>query len=95
MSHRVNEGCKVLGAVNGVIKNRGLGMNVKRALYEKVFVPTVMYGSEFWGMKERERQKLNVFEMRCLSSMCWVSRLDRLKNEEVRERTLCEEGIGR
>ena len=44
--HRVNEGCKVLGALKGVMKNRGLGMNVKKVLYEKVIVPTVMYGSE-------------------------------------------------
>ena len=26
--HRVNEGCKVLSALKGVMKNRGLGMNV-------------------------------------------------------------------
>ena len=25
--HKVNEGCKVLGALKGVMKNRGLGMN--------------------------------------------------------------------
>ena len=43
--HRVNEGCKVLGALKGVMKNRGLRMNVKKVLYEKVVVPTVMYGS--------------------------------------------------
>ena len=43
--HRVNEGCKVLGALKGVMKNKGLGMNVKKVLYEKVVVPTVMYGS--------------------------------------------------
>ena len=24
-------------------------MNVKKVLYEKVVVPTVMYGSESWG----------------------------------------------
>ena len=60
MRHRVNEGCKVLGALKGVMKNRGLGMNVKKALYEKVVVPTVMYGAESWGMKVTERQKLNV-----------------------------------
>ena len=67
--HRVNEGCKVLGALKGVIKKRGLGMKVKKVLYEKVVVPTVMYGSESWGMKVTERQKLNVFEMKCLRSM--------------------------
>ena len=87
VSHRVSEGSKVLGAVNGVIRNRGLGMNVKKVLYEKVIVPTVTYGSELWGMKEEERKKLNVFEMRCLRSMCGVSRWDRIRNEVVRERT--------
>ena len=87
VSNRVKEGSKVLGAVSGVIKSRGLGMDVKRALYEKVIVPTVTYGSELWGMKESERQKLNVFEMRCLRSMCGVTRWDRLRNTQVRDRT--------
>ena len=54
--HSVNEGCKVLGALKGVMKNRGLGMNVKKVLYEKVAVPTVMYGSESWGMKVTETE---------------------------------------
>ena len=67
MRHRVNEGCKVLGALKGVMKNRGLGMNVKKVLYEKVVVPTVMYGSESWGMKVTERQKLNVCSDRILT----------------------------
>ena len=84
---RVNEGCKVLGALKGVMENRGLGMNVKKVLYEKVVVLTVMYGSESWGMKVTERQKLNVFEMICLRSMTGVSLLDRVRNEAVRART--------
>ena len=82
-----NEGCKVLGALKEVMKNRGLGMNVKKVLYEKVVVPTVMYGSESWDMKVTERQKLNVFEMKCLRSKTGVSRLDRVRNEVVRART--------
>ena len=84
--HRVNEGCKVFGALKEVM-NRGLGMNVKKVLYEKVVVPTVMYGSELWGMEVTERQKLNVFEMKCLRNMTGVSRLDRVKNEVVRAKT--------
>ena len=32
--HRVNEGCKVLCALKRMMKNRGLGMNVKKVLYE-------------------------------------------------------------
>ena len=85
--HRVNEGCKVLGALKGVMKNRGLEMNVKTVLYEKVVVPTVMYGSELWGMKVTETEKLNVFEMKCLRGMTGGTRLDRVRNEVVRART--------
>ena len=50
-------------------------------------MPTVMYGSESWGMKVNEKQKLNMFEMKCLRSMTGVSRLDRVRNEVVRART--------
>ena len=38
-------------------------------------------------MKVTERQKLNVFEMKCLRSMTGVSRLDRVRKEVVRART--------
>ena len=55
MRHRVNEECKVLGALKGVLKNSRLGTNVKKILYEKVVVLTVIYGSESWGMKVTER----------------------------------------
>ncbi len=84
---RVNEGCKVLGACKRVFKCRSLNMNAKKALYEGVIVPTVLYGAEAWGVREAERRRLNVFEMKCLRSMIGVTRMDRLRNEEVRRRT--------
>ena len=46
----------MLGALKGVMMNRGLGMNVKKVLYEKEVVLTVMYGSESWGMKVTETE---------------------------------------
>ena len=61
-------------------------MDLKRELYERIVVPTVMYGSESWGMKVEERGKLDVAEMKCLRSMCGVTRMDRVRNEVVRER---------
>ncbi|XP_068234374.1 uncharacterized protein [Palaemon carinicauda] len=84
----VNEACKLLVAEKGVVKNRGLGVNVKRVLFEKVIAPTLTYGSELWGMKVTERQRLNVFVMKYLKSMADISLLDRVKNEVVRVRTV-------
>ncbi len=62
-------------------------MNAKRRLYEGVIVPTALYGVETWNLKKDERNKLDVMEMRCLRSMLGVSRMDRLTNVEVRQRT--------
>ena len=39
------------------------------------------------GYEVTERQKVNVFEMKCLRFMTGVSRLDRVRNEVVRART--------
>ena len=41
--------------------------------------------------KVTERRKVNVLEMKCLRSLEGVSRMDRVRNEEVRRRA----GIGR
>ena len=38
-------------------------------------------------MRAAERRRINVFEMKCLRSMIGVTRLDRVRNEEVRRRT--------
>ena len=39
-----------------------------------------------WGMRSAERTKVNVLEMKCLSSLVVVSRMDGVRNEEVRRR---------
>ena len=42
-------------------------------------------------MRSAERRKVNVLEMKCLRSLVGVSRMDRIRNEELRRRA----GIGR
>ena len=37
-------------------------------------------------MRSAERSKVNVLEKKCLRSLVGVSRVDRVKNEEVRRR---------
>ena len=54
-------------------------------LYEGVIVPTALYGAEAWGMRNAEGRKVNVVEIKCLRSLVAVSRVDRVRNEEVRK----------
>ena len=37
-------------------------------------------------MRSTERRKVNVLEMKCLRSLVGLSRMDRVRNEEVRRR---------
>ncbi len=71
-------------ARKSVLHNRTLGMNAKRKLYEGVVVPKALFGAETWNVRESERNRLDVFEMRCLKSMVGVTRMDRVRNEKVR-----------
>ena len=85
--HRMNEGYRAWGARKSVLSNRGLGINAKKCLYDGVIiVPTALHGAEAWGMRSAERRKVNVLEMKCLRSLVEVSRMDRVRNEEVRRR---------
>ena len=86
MVHRMKEGYRGWGALKSVLNNRGLGIKAKKSLYEGVIVPTALYGSEAWGVRSTERRKVNVLEMKCWRSLVVMSRMDRVRNEEVRRR---------
>ena len=67
-----------------LLSNRGLGIKAKKCQYKGVIVPTALYEAEAWGMRSAERRKVNVLEMKCLRSLVGVSRMDRVRNQEVR-----------
>ena len=87
VSHRMKEASKCMGGMKSVMSNKALGMTAKRRLYEGVVVPTTLYGAETWNMREADRSRVYVFEMRCLRSMVRVTKMERVRNEEVRGRT--------
>ena len=45
-----------------------------------------MYVAKAWSIRSVERIKVNVLEMKCLRSLVGLSRMDRVRNEEVRRR---------
>ena len=89
--HRMKEGYRAWGALKSVLSNRGFRIKAKKCLHEGVILPTSLYGAETSGMRSAEIRKVNVLEMKCLRSLVRVSRMDRVRNEEVR----CRAGIER
>ncbi len=83
-----------MGGMERAFKCKSLGMSAKKRLYEGVVIPTALYGAETWNMGVAERKRLNVMEMRYLRSMCGVTRMDRVRNEEVRRRSGVVKRVG-
>ena len=83
MVHRMNVEDRAWGALKSVLSNRGLGVNAKKCLYELVIVPTALYGAVALCMRNAERRKVNILEMKCLRSLVGVSLMDGFRNEEV------------
>ena len=73
------------GELKCVLSNRGLGIKAKKCLYEGVIVP-MAYKAKAWDMRSPERRKVDVLEMKCMRSLVGVSRMDRVRNEEVGRR---------
>ena len=79
-SMRVGEGMRTFGAMKRLWIVIIMNVRAKRKLYERVVVLTVMYGLEAWGLRGVEqRRKLDLMEMRCLRSICGVTRMNRLR----------------
>ena len=46
--HRLNQEYRAWRALKSELNNRGLGINMKKCLYEGVIVPVALYGAEAW-----------------------------------------------
>ena len=53
-------------------------------MYEGEILPKALYGADSLCMGSAQRKKVNVLKMKCLRSLVVTSRMDRVRNEEVR-----------
>ena len=58
VTHRVLEGRKVWGTKAKLWKENLISREVKRELYQRVVIPTVVYGSGTWSLSAQERRKI-------------------------------------
>ena len=59
-------------------------------LYRVLIFSIVTYGSESWTLKKKDERRLLVFEMSCLRRIMGVSRKDRIRNTNIRDKTKCQ-----
>ena len=86
-------GRREIGELGSVLNGRGMSMEVKRNLRNSIVVPTLTYGSEVWKWNVAEQSKIRAVEMIYLRAAIGVTRMDRVRNDEVYERCGMAEGL--
>ena len=93
MNHRVAEGKRVLGALKGIWGRGGLSREIKVKLFESICLPTILYGCETWSLNAKVRRRMEVLEMDGLRSACNLRRIDRVRNERIKQLCNWEKGV--
>ena len=61
-------------------------MVTKTHIIKAVFTPTLLNQSENWTIASKERHMLTTTYMRCLRKAAGKTRMDKIRNEEIRRR---------
>ena len=81
---------------NAIWTNQDITRSLKVRIYRALILPIAIYGAESWTLCQADKRQLNTFEMRCLRVILGVSLMDKIRNEEIRQRlhlptTICDE----
>ena len=95
---RIGKARSAFTSLNKIWKDRQISLRTKLRLYNSNVKAILLYGCETWNTSQTCMKKLQTFVNRCLRKILKIRWTDRIKNEEVWEKTeqelICAE-IGR
>ena len=71
--------------VSGVMCDRKMSVELKDKVFKTIIRPAMTWGWECWAVKKKDENKLNSVEMRMLISARGKTRLDHIRNEDIRK----------
>jgi hypothetical protein len=83
----VTKAFQVVGQMSPIINCKYVTLTTKRALFNNIFLPTLCYQCQTWTMTSHDRRKITTIEIKCLRRILGVTRRDRIRNEEIREKS--------
>ncbi|XP_073354713.1 uncharacterized protein [Aegilops tauschii subsp. strangulata] len=86
MNHRINARWMKWHQASGLLYDKRVPQKLKGKFYRTAVRPAMLYGAQCWPTKRRHVQQLGVAEMRMLRWMCGHTRMDRVRNDDIRDR---------
>ena len=93
LKHRTKSARKVIGSLNMLWWDKHISSKNKKRIGQTMVESVLCYGSEIWALKEEDKRKLLAIEMDYLRRSARVSRLQRVRNEEIRNRMKATESV--
>ncbi|XP_070023674.1 uncharacterized protein [Nicotiana sylvestris] len=84
--HRIGVGWMKWRLASGVLCDKRVPLILKGKVYKAVVRPEMMYGIECWPVKNSHIQKMKVVEMKMLRWMCRHTRMDKIRNDDIRKK---------
>ena len=84
--HRIKAGWMKWRQASCILCDKRVPQKLKGKFYRTAIRPVMLYGAECWPTKRRHVQQLSVVEMRMLCWICGHTRMDRVRNDDIRDR---------
>lgn len=90
---RITNGRKVIGMLNSILWNKNIINKTKTIIFKTIFQSIVLYGAETWTVNPHHNRKLIATEMDFWRRAARKSRIERIRNSEIRKIMKAEETI--
>lgn len=91
--NKVAQGTRTIQLLNPILWSKKITKTTKKMLYKTIVQNISTYGSEIWTINKKCERRLKSLEMNYWRRSCGISRLDRIRNEDIKERMDVQESI--
>jgi hypothetical protein len=88
----MGKGAGFYQSIRHLLWDKDIPKKAKVTMYKTYYTPIVTYGAEVWNITEREWSRVQAGEMKFIRGIKGKTRLDRMRNEELR-RGIVEESL--
>ena len=85
LNNRINEYNTNINMLFPILKDKNVPTKCKTIIYTTILRPILTYGSEAWSLTTKTESQIQAAEMRVLRMIRGVTRLDKMRNTQIRE----------
>lgn len=93
IKRRIGKATGALASLKHIWSSKKLKIENKLKILNTCVFSVLLYASETWTLKEADRKKLLVFEMKCYRRILRINWQDMIRNDDIRKRISREETI--